>query len=223
MGKESTVKSRLLEYLKYKHLTQTEFTRSLGVSATYVGAMRKGIPSSRVKIIGDLYPDLNRDWLLYGDGEMLLDATPAEPVRLSEEYETLLLPMEAFAGDLQLWSKGVKRSDCRTIVSPVSGADFAIPIRGDSMEPRFHDGSTLLIKRINENMFIPWGHTLVIDTENGVFIKNVYPSDKKGEKPEDTFIEARSLNPSYPPFAIPMSSVYGLYRVMGTIDLFPNV
>lgn len=217
---ESLVKERLLEFLKTKRISQVEFTRNLGVSPTYVGAMRKGIPAAKLKRIGELYPDLNRDWLLYGEGEMLTPL-PQPQERLQKEYETLLLPLEAFAGGLQMWSDGVRECDCRRIVSPVSGADFAIPVSGDSMEPRFHDGSTLLIKRINEKAFIPWGHPMVIDTENGVLVKNVYPAEEKAEEAE--YIVAKSLNPNYPPIRIPTASIYGLYRVMGTIDIYSNL
>lgn len=217
---ESSVKHRLLEYLRFKRISQTEFTKKLGVAPTYVGAMRKGIPAPKLKKIGELYPDLNRDWLLYGEGNMI-NILPEERERLKEEYETLLLPVDAFAGGLQLWSQGVRECDCRRIVSPISGADFAIPVSGDSMEPKFHDGSTLLIKRINEKAFIPWGHAMVIDTENGVLVKNVFPAEKSGE--EGDYIVAKSVNPNYPPIRIPTTSIYGLYRVMGTIDIFSNL
>ena len=220
MENTSTVKSRLQEYLKAKRISQLEFTRSIGVSPTYVGAMRKGVPAPRLKKICELYPDLNRDWLLYGEGEMLNTNRGGASSRSVDEYETLLLPVEAYAGGLQMWSRGVSESDCRRIVSPVSGADFALPIKGDSMEPRFHDGSTLLIKKINDKAFIPWGHTMVVDTENGVLVKNILPvSDENGTQ-SDEFVMAESLNPKYPPFKIPTASIYGIYRVLGTIDIY---
>lgn len=216
----STVKGRLLEYLKSKKISQTEFTRNLGVSTTYIGAMRKGIPADKIKKIGQLYPDLNKDWLLYGDGEMIVDPTlsGSRPT----EYETLLLPVEAFAGNLQMWSRGVAERDCKRIISPVSGADFAIPVKGDSMEPQFHDGSTLLIKRINERAFIPWGYPMVIDTENGVLLKKVYPANPDDFDSPQPYIVAKSVNPDYPPMKIPTDSIYGLYRVMGSVELFPT-
>ena len=223
MKEESTVKSRLLEFLKRKRITQTEFTRCMGVSSTYIGAMRKGIPASKLKKMSELYPDLNRDWLMYGEGEMLLDVSGNPDKGISREYETLLLPLEAFAGGLQTWNDGVRAADCRRIVSPVSGVDFAIPIRGDSMEPKFHEGSTLLIKKINEKAFIPWGHPMVIDTENGVYIKNLYPYDDAKSLEDQEYVIAKSINPKYPPFNIPTSSIYGLYRVMGTFDLYSAV
>ena len=220
-NRESTVKSRLLEYLKYKRISQVEFTKSIDVSSTYIGAMRKGIPASKLKKIITLYPDLNRDWLLYGEGDMLVENEGQEkngPVQ--KGYQTLLLPVAAFAGNLQMWSEGVSASQCQRIVSPVYDADFAIPVKGDSMEPRFHDGSVILIKKINEKAFIPWGNAMVIDTENGVYIKNIYPSEKNGQDNSDEFLIAKSLNPNYPPFKIPTSSIYGIYRVMGSMDIY---
>ena len=215
---ENTVKDRLLHFLKSQRISQVEFTRNLGVSPTYVGAMRKSIPAVKMKKIIELYPELNRDWLLYGEGEMLVENEPAEVLADKKEYETLLLPVEAFAGGLQMWSDGIHASQCSRIITPISGVDFAIPVSGDSMEPLFHSGSRLLIKRINDKAFIPWGHPLVIDTENGVLIKKVMPS-KEGKD----FITAESYNPKYPPFEIPMESIFGLYRVMGALDIYSNL
>ena len=217
------IKARVLEFLKAKKLTQTEFCNRMGVCNTYVGAMRKGMAPDKIKRMCEIFPDLNRDWLVYGEGEMLRNLSEQEDKGISRDYETLLLPVDAFAGDLQLWSDGVRATDCRRIVSPVSGADFAIPIKGDSMEPRFHDGSLLLIKKINDKAFIPWGHTLVVDTENGVYIKNLLPDDKSENGFGEEYVIARSINPNYPPFRIPISSIYGIYRVMGTIDIYTAI
>lgn len=211
------VKTRLLEFLKAKRISQTEFTGKLGVSPTYIGAMRKGIPADKLKKISELYPDLNRDWLLYGEGSMI-----KENVVECEHagFEVPLLPVEAIAGSLQMWSQGVSLADCRKIVAPVPGADFAIQVSGDSMEPKFHDGSMLLIKKINERAFIPWGHPMVIDSENGVLIKKVLPYERKEDGEDESFIWAVSENPAYPKLKIPTESIYGLYRVMGSFELY---
>lgn len=218
---ETTVKERLLAFLKEKRISQIEFTRNLGVSATYVGAMRKGISASKQKKLFELYPELNRDWLLFGEGEMLRTSASDAKGQPDSEYETLLLPTEAFAGGLQMWSEGIQLADCLKVKTPIPGVDFAIPIKGDSMEPRFHDGSTLLIKRINEKAFIPWGHPMVIDTENGVLIKKVMPDPDKDTYEE--YIIAESINPAYPPIKIPTSSIFGMYRVMGTMEIYSNL
>ncbi len=221
---EETMKQRLIHLLKTKHMTQTEFARHLGVSPTYIGAMRKSMPKDRLKIVFELFPDLNRDWLLYGEGEMLNNVDSTRP-DLSKGYVVPLLPVDACAGTLQLWSRGVQLRDCEKVVSPVPGADFGIRVYGDSMEPEFHSGSILFIKRINENAFIPWGNPMVIDTENGVLVKVVYPSEQTTDRHgnECEYIEARSYTHSYPPIQIPTECIYGLYRVLSDIRQYSTM
>lgn len=225
----ATVKGRLLTYLNHRHISQSEFSRRLGVTPTYIGAMRKSIPEEKVMKICELFPDLNRDWLLYGEGEMLSERERDEAGGNEKtQYKVPLLPVEAAAGRLQDWATSVALRQCQTVMSPLPGVDFAIRISGDSMEPNFHDGSTLLIKRINDRAFIPWGHPMVIDTENGVLVKVVYPCHKEDDyigsgSETGRYIEARSFNRNYPPIRIPTSSIYGLYRVMGCMQLYSTM
>lgn len=208
-----TVKDRLLKFLQAEKISNSEFSRKMGLSPAYVGAMRKSMPEEKVAKLMELYPSLSRDWLLYGEGEMYVESHPAKAVPGDvADYIVPLLPVDAYAGNLQMWSQGVALSDCEKVVAPVKGADFAIKVSGDSMEPFVFSGMIILIKKINERAFIPWGNPMVIDTENGVLVKVVQPS-KEGS----SYIEAQSYNPKYPPIQIPKESVYGLYRVLATI------
>lgn len=215
----TTVKSRLIHFLKEKRMSQTEFSRLLGVSPTYIGAMRRSISDERLKRLLEIFPDLNRDWILFGEGEMFINENDAPD--LSDGYIVPLLPVKAFAGNLQLWASGVELRDCEKVVSPVKGVDFAIRIAGNSMEPEFQNGSMLFIKRINERAFIPWGNPMVIDTENGVLVKAVYPCNSDYD--DGSFIEARSYNPNYPPFKIPVESIYCLYRILSATKQYSTM
>ncbi|MDE6234516.1 MAG: hypothetical protein K2M56_02060 [Muribaculaceae bacterium] len=217
----SNVKERLLEYLRHRRMTQMEFTKSIGVSPTYIGAMRKSLSTDKVMKIRQLYPDLNTSWLLYGEGEMLVTPgaeTSASGEGIPEGYEVPLLPVAAFAGNLQSWSEGYELSQCEKIIAPVKGVDFAIRLSGDSMEPVLHNGSTLFIKRINEKAFLPWGNMMVVDTENGVLVKAVYPVPE-----EPNMIEARSVNPKYPPIRIPGESIFGIYRILSATTAYATM
>ena len=217
--KKNTVKSRLIHLLKEKRMSQTEFSRLMGVSPTYIGAMRRSISEERLKRLLEIFPDLNRDWILFGEGEMFMDEDDGPD--LSDGYVVPLIPVKAFAGNLQMWATGVELRDCEKVVSPVKGVDFAIRIAGNSMEPEFQNGSMLFIKRINERAFIPWGNPMVIDTENGVLVKAVYPYDSGS--PEEQFIEARSYNPNYPPLKIPVESIYNLYRIVSATKQYSTM
>ncbi len=183
----------------------------MGLSPAYVGAMRKSMPEDKVARLMELYPRLNRDWLLYGEGDMYLSTAEMRD-RFPAGYSVPLLPVEAYAGNLQMWSEGVRLEDCEIILSPVKNVDFAIQVSGDSMEPYVYSGMTLFIKRINDRAFIPWGNPMVIDTENGVLLKVVKPSDHG-----DQYIQAESYNEKYPPIDIPKESIYGIYRVLATV------
>lgn len=214
-----TVKDRLVAFLKAKHISNARITRELGVSPAYINAMRKSLPEEKAARLCKLYPDLNREWLLFGEGDMLLPVQHAAPMPDSSSgTQVPLLPVKAFAGRLQNWSDGVMRSDCEMILSPVGEVDCAIRISGDSMEPELHDGSVLFIKRINEKAFIPWGNPMVIDSENGVLVKALYPIPAA-----DDFLEARSFNPNYPPIRLPAASIYALYRVVASIKHYATV
>ena len=214
----NTVKGRLMTYLKFKRISQVEFCRSIDVASTYIAVMRKSISPEKVNRIVAQYPDLNREWLLYGEGDMLLTEIQ-DPKNLlhSAGYLVPLLPVNAFAGNISAWSQSIMDRDCEKVVSPIQGVDFAIRISGDSMEPDFKDASLILIKRIDDNAFIPWGHPMIIDTTNGVFFKNVFPSEKG-----QNYLEARSINSKYPPLSIPLESIFGLYRLVGNLNTFPS-
>lgn len=207
----STVKDRLMLFLKEQGISKSEFARKMGLSQAYVSSMRKSMPEERITRLLELYPSLNRDWLLYGEGEMIVQESN-NPDIVIDDYIVPLLPVEACAGHLSLYSEGVALADCEKIVSPVKGVDFAIRVDGDSMEPEIHNGTYLFINRINDKAFIPWGHPMVLDSENGTLVKVLYPSDK-GNK----FIRAESYNLKYPPYEIPTDSIYGIYRIKAQV------
>ncbi|HHC80181.1 MAG TPA: hypothetical protein ENK46_09890 [Flavobacteriia bacterium] len=63
-------KEKILQYLEYKDLSQGKFCRAIGVSNGFLTS-GKHIGSEKLKAIRDNYVDLNMDWLIYGEGEMI--------------------------------------------------------------------------------------------------------------------------------------------------------
>ncbi|MCH5232002.1 MAG: helix-turn-helix transcriptional regulator [Muribaculaceae bacterium] len=209
-----SVKQRLLEFLRTEEISGSEFTRKMGLSPGYLASMRKSMPEEKVEKLIRLYPQLSRDWLLYGEGNMYRDMGESDinPHRL-DRHMVPLIPSYAQAGKFELYATGVMESDCRRIYAPVTGASCAIQVKGDSMEPKIHSGTYLFLEKINDKAFIPWGSPLVLDTENGSLVKMLFPSDR-GEE----YLEARSYNKDYPPFLIPTDSIYGIYRILFKLE-----
>ena len=212
----STFKERLQEFLKTEGVSKSEFARIIGVSAAYVGSMRKSMPTEKLKRIFEHFPSLNRDWLMYGEGEMYVEEPQPDdyqPMDSKKDRDSMIpvVPCGASAGRFPILSEGVDLSQCEFILSPLKDAEIAIMVDGDSMEPRIHNGTYLLLKKIKSDLFIPWGHPLVIDTENGPLVKVLY------EFPDNpSYIQAVSYNQNYPPLHIPKSGIRDIYRIIGT-------
>lgn len=208
-----SVKERLIKFLSHEGIGQKRFAESIGMSSGYVNAIRKSIQPDTIHKIAMQYPSLNTGWLLTGEGEMLRGNSTEEVKEDGEKSEdeislVPLLPIAAQGGSLNDFVVSVKENDCERVVSPIRGADFAMPVAGDSMAPEYPAGSQIFIKKINERAFIDWGKVYVLDTCNGSVIKRVFPADDPGK------VKCVSINPDYPPFEVAYEDIYGMYRVL---------
>ena len=215
----SETKERLLQFLRYKKLGQQKFEISIGMSNGWANKVGDSIRENTLQKIKEVYPELNIAWLKSGVGEMLNTGDSEGTLETPGDNETSeeitaklipLLPIAAQGGSLNDFVVSVKESDCEKVVSPIRGADFAMPISGDSMAPEYPNGSQIFIKRINERAFIEWGKVYVLDTCNGVVVKILVPSQKEG------YVRCVSINtdPIFAPFEIAWEDINGVYRVL---------
>lgn len=71
---QNSVKNRLLQFLEYKNISQKRFEEMCGLSNGYVNNIRKSIKLDTYKEkIEPIFPELNKKWLLLGEGEMLIE------------------------------------------------------------------------------------------------------------------------------------------------------
>lgn len=127
-----------------------------------------------------------------------------------------LVPLSAMAGKLTGFSlEGITETDCERIISPIKGVDFAVPVSGESMSPIYPNGSRVLVQEIDPNSFIEWGKVYVLNTCNGIIIKQLRKSEKEG------YVSCYSLNDNniYAPFDIPTADIYGWYKVLMCLSL----
>ena len=210
---EETVKDRLTKFRQYKKLGQGKFEKLSGLSNGYLTQLRKAPGSERLQRILCAFPDLNRTWLLTGEGEMLTGDQTIQSSTESDIHLIPLLPVSAQGGSFNDFVVSIKESSCEKIISPIKGADYAMSVSGESMAPEYPSGSQILIKRINEKAFIDWGRVYVLDTCNGTVIKRLFPSDTADK------VLCRSINPEFPPFEVLLSDVYAVYRVLMCMSL----
>lgn len=66
-----TIKERTYSFIEYKGITVKKFEELCGLSNGYISSMRKGFGTDKLNNVLTMFPELNREWLLYGEGEML--------------------------------------------------------------------------------------------------------------------------------------------------------
>ena len=193
----------------------SRFEKEAGLANGYFRQVKKNPSPEKIDKIRLAFPDLNTDWLVTGVGSMYVEGKeegkPGQaPANATPgAYAVPLLPVAAQGGALSDFAASVMQWDCERITAPVK-ADFALTVTGASMEPEYPSGSIIFVKKINEKAFIEWGKTYVLDTCNGVVIKELRESEDKSE------CVCHSINPDpkYQPFRVKWSDVFGVYRVV---------
>lgn len=214
--KFATTKERILQYIDYKGIGKQEFFRKTGLKRGFLDADKLGSTVSDVFIamIFAVYPELNIEWLITGEGDMIRNEKDSIEYKVAPLGKSVpLLPVNAQGGYLDDFVDQVTHVDCESILSPIQDVDFGITVIGDSMEPRYLNGSKILIKKINEKAFIEWGKVFVLDTTNGIVVKQLKPSKKDG------FVTCLSFNENYPAFDVAMEDIFGIYKVMMVLSM----
>lgn len=212
--------NRIFEYISAKGLKPTRLEKEIGLSNGYLRTQERrdaDLGEGVLLKILDYCLDLNPIWVLTGKGNML--NTSAQQIIAHEEiiaYKSKegipLIPIDAMAGALTENSQAVMEYECEHYVIPMfKGAEFLIPVKGDSMQPKYYSGDIVACKRLPLDTFFQWNRTYVIDSEQGVLIKRV----KQGV--DENHIILVSDNPEYDPFPLEKAKIYSLSLVIGVV------
>ena len=203
-----SVKERLIEFLEHERVSKAEFGRKIGVSSAYVTSIRKSIDKDKIKSIALNYPNLNLDWLLYGEGEMLKTDQAAV-----KEYSNGGVPYYAvdfLAGFDLVINDQTAVPDGFISFPHIRGAQAWVDISGKSMSPLIDPGDVIAIKHVEDwQTNILYGEVYALVTEQYRTVKRIRKSDREG------WIRLVPENPDYDAQDIPVSSVVALYQVLG--------
>lgn len=217
MGK--SVKERLVLYLKHKRIGQNKFEAMAGISNGYINNLKNCPSENLLKKILLAAPDLNRVWLLTGEGDMII----------GQRNETTGIPFmgEAemvAAGDLAGFGQPITPAQVTdNIILPAlhfKPGDFAVSVRGRSMvdtehpELSINDGAIVCLRPWNES-FIRWGEIYCLFTTSGYAVKKLQPSDK------DDCLMCVSSNEGegYMPYNVSKADILGIAKVTAVINL----
>ena len=214
-----TVEDRIRTFCKYKKLSIRQFEIQCNLSNGYVSSMRKGLGTGKLENVLNAFPELNREWLLYGEGKMLNGEVKSLERKTADKLSVRQIPLydiAATAGFINIYKdERPSVSEYLTIpnLPPVDGAIYA---RGDSMSPLIESGDIVIFKNVELNPGnILWGNiyivSYVIDGDDYTVLKYVRHSEKAG------YIRLESFNTRYDPQDIPAACVTALALVKASI------
>lgn len=241
---EQTVKQRLVEYLQLKKIGQNKFEREAGLSTGYINKLRN--EPSRLKLRGILNaaPDLNEQWLLTGEGDMLihsdvtpvpLDDEPATPytensngIRFYQRGDKLMMevplvqhnalgsPEDEYAALLtDRESTEVRQFQVDKVYH---GKYFAFVIDGDSMDDgtrnSFGRGDIVLVRELDRDDWAPQLH--IRDWPYWVVCWGNNVRLKQITQQTGDAITLHSINPSpeYTDFTLKLPDIHRLFNVI---------
>lgn len=75
-----SIKDRIIKFIRYRGLRVKQFENICGLSNGYINSMRKGFGREKLENVLSMFPELNRDWIVYGEGEMIKPNTQSHTI-----------------------------------------------------------------------------------------------------------------------------------------------
>ena len=215
---ENSVKQRLEAFIKIKKISVRKFEQRAGLSNGYMSQLRRSPTAEKIESIIDAFPELNRLWLLTGEGDMMVSDGCAAPSGASPAYGGQMLQGGSAAGFSQERAEVVG-----SVLLPGLPVGPDIPyfqVRGDSMVCHADPSKSIpagawVGVRAHQSQSIRWGEVYAFNTLDGPMVKKLLPSDKG-----DDYIKCVSYNveEGFHPFDIPINEIIGvLYDVVAVV------
>lgn len=206
------IKDRFLKFIAYKRLTQRRFQASIGVSSSYIRNITSGIGADVLSRISKNYPELNTDWLLSGEGEMIHRSPSFSNPVINYTAGVPYYNVDFVGGfDVVLNDQ---------TINPEYLIDFKLyneatcwcNVTGHSMEPEITHGDIIALKKIDDISFIPFGEVYAIVTTNGMrTIKRIGPASD----PNCYSLIPTNKSPEYGVQELPKNMIRHIFHVLG--------
>ena len=212
---KSLILNKVKSYLNLK--SDTELANFLGIKPQVLSNWRAR-NTFDTELIYTKCVDIDANWLLTGEGEMLKSENTSTETSKEESVKGIPLVNATAIGGYGNNVFSFEERDVKDYyVIPKfkhKQVDFMIEVEGSSMYPKYNSGDVVACRIIKERNFIQWNKTHVIATrEQGIIIKRIKPSDAPNS------LLMVSDNESYDPFNVPEEEIEGLAIVVGVIRL----
>lgn len=238
-----SVADRLKEYISYKKTTNAEFERTIGASNGYINSIRRSIGVDKLEQIEHNFPELNTQWLLKGEGEMLKqpenEPNPFLITKTGTKYFEMpngtflmsvpFVPIKAYAKYVdecaEMTQEGVMEQYNFIVDKIGHGRYMAFEIKGDSMDNdtrgSLSEGDIILARELSRDLWRDKLHihqypNWIIVLDNTILCKQIIAQDV-----ENGIIKCHSLNPSpeYGDFDLNLNDVRQMFNVIQRVSV----
>lgn len=196
---------RLEAVIRWANMSTNYFARHIGLARGenlyQIKRGNNGISLNLADRIVKCFPEINKLWLLTGEGDMFL-SIPDNGAKIPF-YDV----------DVELAARNCENHDiaCRMIVPAIVDCDFAMRYLGHAMEPQLPAGSIVLLKKSDINSIIP-GNDYVIVGRKIVTLRTVRTADS----PKQLRLAAADSE-RYDEIVIAKNEIEAVYAVCGKL------
>lgn len=193
-----SVKERLVKYLKSKNIRNAHFEKEIAASNGYVNNLKNSPSIEKLNLIKKSYPDLNTEWLISGEGEMISMEGKKfdENIKLKDQKS---IPADLHQGNRQMYVVADDKSiypvqdgitqiddsahmevefrDLSVSAGPLSRT-YEQASKKTLLVPKEYDRGEYLVVRVDGNSMQD-GTEYSIPAGANILIKRIYP--EKGE------------------------------------------
>ncbi len=216
-----TLQERLSEYLAFKSMTFKDFEREVGLSNGTAARLRETTRKSTFDRIANA-SDLNIDWLLTGEGEMLKDRiedTEFIETAASEDTQVMipLVHIDSVGGVYSPNSLAASEQYIERMI-PFPDArpgDVAILQSGNSMAPTIPAGAILQIRRVEGwREYFGYGSDFVLWlTDDRRITKQILKYDPDPAN----YVTCHSYNPEAADEELPKKMIQEVWKVVNVL------
>lgn len=222
----TSVKERLKEFIKSQGLKVRSFEVSIGAANGYVNSIVNTIGPKYLRSILELYPSLNREWLLYNEGVMLKEESNAALIGIpSKAIAEETVPVRFFevtpTATFQEFCAGEEELPSIINIIPLAHEHLdesycVFEVHGESMAPQIQPRARVLCQEVAPSKW----HTLhdcvvIIAYADRFVIKRVVANHLNSEN----YLILASDNPDYPSReTVQLADIRALFRALRIIS-----
>ncbi len=201
---------RLEQVIKWSGYSTNKFAQIIGLKRSenlyQIKRGSFGVSKELSSLITTKYPQINRSWLLTGDGEMMVGVSAAgiDPDMVIPFYNVDATHFSQIEDE--------KTQPLYNISLPIA-ADFAVQCTGSSMAPDIPNGATVVLKKIELDMLLP-GMPYLVVTKDYSTIRTVRSFSSDNNK---LVLQPKNLQ-DFDEVVVPKSTILKIYSIKAVIS-----